>query len=500
MVEARWRRNLFFAHGSIMTTPSQAREIRRALAWRGGGQTAAQALTWAATLVVIRLLAPVDYGLVAMAGVVTGFLALLAGQGFAAALVRAPDPSRADVGRFLGLLVLVNAGLALIQLGVARPAAAWFGEPRVTDLLRATAVAYLLLPWIAVPTALAQRALDFRTPALVDLAGGVAGAAATLALAWAGFGVWALVAGQLVPLAVRAALWAAVTPWLVAPRFRLAGVADMARFGGAVTLNGVVWFFYAQADVAVAGRVLTTAEVGLYSTAFFLAALPVAKLVPALTEVGFSAYARLAHDRSAVANGFLKAVRLATLAAFPLFAGLAATAPIAIPVLLGPRWAGAVLPVQLLCAAMPFYAVANLFGPAVNALGRPRVQLGNALLGLLIMPPAFWFGATHAGALGLALAWALAYPLLFALSAHRSLGVIGAPPSALARAVAPAAIAAAIMAALVYAIAITLPPTTPALGSLVALGAASYAIGLRLAFPGRLRELVALVRPPRYSP
>ena len=64
--------------------------VRRALIWRSGGQAAGQILLWASTFVVLRLLAPADYGLVAMAAVLTGFLALLSGQGFTAALVQAP--------------------------------------------------------------------------------------------------------------------------------------------------------------------------------------------------------------------------------------------------------------------------------------------------------------------------------------------------------------------------------------------------------------------------
>ena len=494
MTANRLQRNPFFAHRlETMSNASASPSVRRALLWRAGGQGAAQLLLWGSTFVVLRLLAPADYGLVAMAAVLTGFLALLSGQGFTTALIQARDLTPADIRRFLGLLIAVNLALGLIQLAAAPAVAAYYATPAVTRLLQVQALAYLFIPWIAVPAALAQRALDFRTPALIDLAGSVAGALATLALALAHQGVWALIAGQLAPLAVRAAIWTARgrTPL---PSFRLGALGRLAHFGGAVTLNGVVWFLYAQADIVIAGRRLSAHEVGLYSTALFLAALPVAKLIPILNEVGFSAYARAAHDPAQVRAGFLKAARTVSLLTFPIFLGLAATAPALVPALLGAQWTGAVPVVRLLALAMPLYAVANLFGPAVNALGRPRVQLGNALIGLAIMPAAFWIGSAR-GASGIAAAWALAYPLLFAASMLRSLGVIGLAPRTLIRAVAPPTLAATAMGLAVLAVPDASLTDTPLLIGQIAAGALVYAALLRLAFPARLREALALVRP-----
>ena len=102
-----------------MSNASASPSVRRALLWRAGGQGAAQLLLWGSTFVVLRLLAPADYGLVAMAAVLTGFLALLSGQGFTTALIQARDLTPADIRRFLGLLIAVNLALGLIQLAAA---------------------------------------------------------------------------------------------------------------------------------------------------------------------------------------------------------------------------------------------------------------------------------------------------------------------------------------------------------------------------------------------
>ncbi len=492
MTAQRLARNPFSRTRENMVAPS-SHDVRRALIWRSGGQATAQLLLWASTFIVIRLLAPSDYGLIAMAAVVTGFLGLLAGQGFTVALIQAPVLDLAQARRFLGLLILVNLALAATQFTAAPVIAGYYGTPAVATLLRVQSFAYLLIPWVAVPAALAQREMDFRTPALIDFTGSVAGALATLALALAHQGVWALIAGQLAPLIMRAVVWTARgrTPL---PSFDLTALGRMAHFGGAVTLNGILWFAYAQADVLIAGRRLSAHEVGLYSTALFLAALPISKLLPVLNEVGLSAYARLAHDRAAVADGFLKVARLTSLAAFPIFFGLAAVAPALVPSLLGPQWTGSVPIVRLLSLAMPLFATTSLFGSAINALGRPRVQLGNALFGLAIMPAAFWLGSRH-GAVGIAAAWALAYPLLFAISATRSLRVIGLSRRALAAALAPATLASALMAIFVLALARAGASGTILLAAGIPGGALVYAATIALVFPARLREAIALARP-----
>lgn len=467
--------------------------VRAGVLWRSGGQLAAQLVFWASTLIVIRLLDPADYGLVALAAVVTGFLTLLAGQGFTAALIQAPDLPRVDARRFMMLLIAINLGLAAVQLLAAPAAAAYFREPRVADLLRVQALGYLLIPFAAVPAALAARELDFRTQTIVEWAGGFAGALTALAMAAAGFGVWALIGGQLMPLAVRAAMYA-FGRYALLPLPGIGRILPLARFGSAMTLNGVVWFLYSQADVVIGGRRLDADQIGLYATAFFLAALPITKLIPILNEVGFSAYSRVASDPDAVRAGFLKVVRLTSVLLFPVFLGLAATAPLLVPVLLGAKWAGSATPALFLALAMPLYALANLFGPAVNALGRPRVQLGNALFGLAIMPAAFWVGAGE-GPVGLAAAWTIAYPLLFGISAVRSLGVIGVPVIGLARAAGPPFLAAAAMAGIVHLVVRALGDAgwAPLVG-VVALGVAVYAMILRFALRARLAEALAMVR------
>src|SRR5690349_3627923 len=96
--------------------PGLTRRVRGAVLWRSGSQIAAQLVTWTATFLVIRLLDPADYGLFAMTQVVLMFLNLMNGYGFANALVRSETVTPLEIRQMFGLLILLNAGLALSQL------------------------------------------------------------------------------------------------------------------------------------------------------------------------------------------------------------------------------------------------------------------------------------------------------------------------------------------------------------------------------------------------
>lgn len=455
--------------------------VRRAVAWRSGVQLGVQLLTWASTLIVLRLLAPADYGVMAMAQLVIGLLTLVAGQGFAAAAVAAPELTRDDVRRLLGVQLMLGVTLGMVQAAAAPLAAEWFREPRLVPLLQLLALAYPLATATALAAALRQRALDFRAAALVEGGAAVVQAAATLAVAAAGWGVWALAWGQLAGTAARALGWIAAGHGLARPLFRLGGARALVATGSLLTVNGLLFYGLAQAPVLIGGRILTPEAIGLYSTAFFLASLPAARFLPVLSEVGLAAYSRRRDDPAAFSDSFRLVTRVVAVSSFPLYLGLAATAPDAAPVLLGGQWAGAAPHFVGVGLAMPAYTLFCLFGPPSYALGRARVQTTVLLFALALMPAAFALGAARAGAIGLSAAWAVAFPLAAAFAAALTLPRIGVPWRAFLADFGRPLLAAVLMGAAVAALRPWLPdPPAVRLALCVGIGAAAYAGLVRL--------------------
>lgn len=469
-------------------------QVRSAVIWRSGSQIAAQLVAWVSTFLVIRILDPQDYGLFAMAQVMLTFLNMLNGYGLASAIIQRPQVSDHQVRQLFGMLLTLNIGLAALQFLTAPLVAAYFRQPIVADLLRALALPYLFTPFIALPFALLGRAMDFKKQAQANMISAVAGAAAALGGALAGLGVWTLVLAPTVLFATRAlAMTIAARSWM-RPSFDFRGAGDITRFGAVMAVSQLFWFLQSQADVFIAGRFLDPHWLGIYTTSLFLTQIFVSKFVPALNEVAFSAYARIQHDRAAVASAFVRAARIIMVAAMPFYIGLAVTAEPLVLTVLGDKWAETAPIIRILALAMPFMTLLVLYTPACDASGRPGVGVRNGAIGAAILTVAFLIGVQW-GVTGLALAWVAAYPLYFAVASWRALPVIGANAASLSKAVAPPIVASLAMGAVVLLVDRTLPALAPVphLITLIAVGGAAYAAWMWTFGREVVRELIAIV-------
>lgn len=478
--------------------PSLAAQVRTAVIWRSGSQVLTQIVSWASTLIVIRLLAPEDYGLFAMAQVMLTLLSTMNGWGLASALIREDEVSEERLRQTLGMLILLNGGLALTQFIAAPLVAAWFEQPMVTQLLRVQSLLYLAVPFCALPHAILSRRMDFRRPAQVRLAAAFAGAITALTGALSGWGVWTLVSAPMMMLLTEAVgmTWAARAP--IRPSFRFTGARHIAGFGGVMTATQIFWFVQSQADVMIAGRVLDPHSLGVYTTGLFLAQLMAAKFVPPINEVAYAAYSRQQTEGQAdqIAPALLATVRLVMLVGLPAYAGLAVVAPVLVPVLLGEKWVGIVPLLPILAGAMAMLTLQILFSPATNARGFPGIALKVTMLGSVVMPLAFFTGS-YWGVAGFAWGWVGGMAVLLAATIALSRSVLGFSLTGLGRAILPPLAAALVMAGgvalMLRALPLTLPPLA-ALASAVALGVALYLGALHLIAPDRLAEALRFVR------
>lgn len=469
--------------------------VRTAVIWRSGTQIVAQLIAWASTFLVIRILAPEDYGLFAMTGVVLALLNLANGWGLASALIQKTEVTLADRRQTFGLLIAVNAVLALGQCLLAPLAAAYFRDPRLTELLRVQALLYATTPFIALQYAMLARTMDYRIQGWVNIGAATLSALAALAGALAGWGVWTLVFAPMVLFGARAIGFTLAARSLVWPSFDFRGAGALATFGGTMALTQLFQFLLSQADIFIAGRAFDAHTLGLYTTGLFLAQIFLNKVVPPLNEVAFSAFARIQHDAALAARAFTGATRLVMLAALPFFFGLAATAEPVVAVALGPKWMEAVPIVRLLALAMPFMTLQALFVPATDARGQPRIAARNAMNGALLLPLCYLVGVRW-GIEGLAASWLVAMPLWCAISAARSLPVIGITVRDLLAAIGPLALSAIVMALAVSAVdmRMTAVEDLPRLGVLVATGAAAYLAMLLIVAREPLVQLLRLAR------
>lgn len=456
--------------------------VRSAVFWRSGSQIVAQMVMWTATIFVVRLLDPHDYGLFAMSQVILVLFNFLNGYSFASGVIQAESVDSRRISQVFGLLILLNGGLAILQFLLAPLAGAYFRQPIVTDMLRVQALLYIATPFIALPSAILARSLDFRNQAKANLAGALAGAGAALTGALCSMGVWTLVIAPIIMMAVRAIGLTLASGIRLRPTFRFDGLGSILSFGGALLLCQLFWIIQSQSDVFLAGRQLDPHNLGLYTEALFLTQIVTAKFIPPLNEVAFPAYATLHKEGGKVGPAFLTSVRLTMLIAMPLYLGMAVVAWPLVETLFGDKWLEMAPLVATLALAMPFFALQIICSPSTNALGMPGVYVRTSIAGAIIMPVAFMAGMQW-GIEGMTRAWLVATPLLLLVTLALTLPKLGLGWRDILLSVLPTASAALAMAAVVHAIAqeIVWIASPLRLAILVAVGAAVYG-GLLFAF------------------
>ncbi len=478
--------------------------IRSAIFWRSGSQIVSQMMSWVVTLAVIRLLDPADYGLFAMTQVILNFATFLNGYGLVSALVQSDTVETHRLRQAFTIMLLLNGALALLQLAIAPLAADYYDQPMVADLLRVQALLYLSTPFLSVPEAIMGRALDFKRPALVNLIAAIASAAVALVGALSGWGVWTLVFAPIAGFWVKAAGYVIATGFKPIPTFDFRGTGAMVAYGASLLGGQLFWIVQSQADIFIGGRMLEPHQLGLYAEALFLTQIFVSKFVPPLNDVAFPAFARMQKDVSRVAWSFCKAVKLLLLLTCPIYLGMAVTAEPLVETLFGQKWLEMARFVAILALAMPFMTLQVMFAPVSNALGRPGTTARVAGVGAVLMPIAFLIGIRF-GAIGLAWAWLIAFPILTAVTARLAGGPMGLRFADLIRAAAPGLGCSILMAGVVMAVDRLLPPLSAPvrLCVLVPAGGIAFLAALMLCARGTLMELVALVvrrAPPVQAP
>src|SRR5260221_6000139 len=153
------------AAGAPVGEPALRQRVMRALAWALTGRLLAQAMSWVITLVVIRLLTPDDYGLMALATIFVTLVALVNELGMSGALIQADRLTDRQIRQTYGLVIVVQLAFTVAIATAALPIALFFNDARLAPILQVSSLQFVFLAFEIIPESLLMRALDFRLKA-----------------------------------------------------------------------------------------------------------------------------------------------------------------------------------------------------------------------------------------------------------------------------------------------------------------------------------------------
>lgn len=363
--------------------PSLLQTAGRAALWQvvgGGWQTAVRL---AGSLFLARALQPSDFGLFGMAMLVQEFITYIGAFGLQVGLVAKKDVSEADVSTcFWGMAGI--RGLMFLGGELAAPLAGmFFGDPRLVNVVRGVSCTFLFQAVEIVPSALLTKDLRFRTlnaiqATAITLETGLAvGLALTTEL-----GYWSLVAAMVASALLSAAATFVAARWVPRFLFSRASFRYLSNFGGNTLGFSIVNYFHHNLDYLLVGRLLGAGALGFYEYAYRIPHLVFDRVVRPVGLVAFPALAKVRDDDAKVIEGYLKTVQFLAIISFPVLAGLAAVADVAVPVLWGDRWTPIVTPLRVLCLCAALRCVPQAAGAVLYCRDRPDAPFRIGLAGL----------------------------------------------------------------------------------------------------------------------
>ena len=473
---------------------------------RGGlaklcGQGATSGLRVGFMVVLARLLEPSDFGLVAMVMGVTAVLELFTTAGLSSAAVQRSIITEDQMSTLFWINILVGIILGLLCWSLAPLLVAFYHEPRLFWPTVAIGAAFVFSSAGVQQNALLQRQMRYVTLTAIEVIAQLTSVCVGVSLAFAGYGYWALVGAAVVlPATMTVCMWV-VTAWIPGrPRWD-AELPSMLRFGGTVTLNGVVIYGAYNLDKVLLGRVWGAAALGYYSMAAQLINVPTATLNRVVGEVAFSALSRLQDDLTRFRNYFLKGYALVVSMTLPITAFAATFAEDIVLVILGPKWADAVPIFRLLSPTILVFGMINPLAWLMLSSRRQVRSLKLALVIAALVITSYFVGLPY-GPKGVASAFSTAMVLW--LVPHVIWAVHGTPISSwdLFRTASRPLIAASAAAAVAFAVQSYFGEFQSPLVRLLSEGGVMFAVycGILLFVMGQKDSYVDLLRSLNSSP
>jgi PST family polysaccharide transporter len=393
-----------------MPTTKMDNSLIRSLAWSATGDWVSQIFTWGAFLVILRLLAPSDFGIVALVASFQPFLSYVSGFGIPRAVVtlrHLSDEQLAQLNTLGILLGLAGFGLAVLA---AEPVALFFRMPHLAAVMVVSCLTLVTNGIQSVSNGLLAKNMRFRTLSLLNATSASIAAIVTLLLAWLHFGYWALVLGNLSAALVRTILVILSRGQTYAIP-KLGMLQEPLKFGWHVLVSLIALNSYQNLDNLTAGRMLGQTALGFYGMAWSLANVPLEKITSLITTVIPTYLASLRNDLPAIRRYVRGITGNLSLVTFPACVGLGVVAPEFVPLVMGHKWIGAVPPLEILAIYAAFRSIVALLSKVLTALGNPRFVMWNDLASVVVLGTAFYIGS-HWGVTGIAWAWVVAYPPL----------------------------------------------------------------------------------------
>lgn len=347
----------------------------KGVGWSAADTFLAQGIAFVVGIVLARLLTPEEYGLI---GIVTIFTTVMLGvvdSGFSNALIRKQNVTNEDYNT----LFIFNLVVSVLMFGLLFVGAPWistfFERPQLVLLIRIMGGILILQALSIVQNTILTKKIDFKTKTKASVLSAFCSGVVGIAMAFAGFGVWALVAQQLSrQLLYSICLWI-FNKWMPTLKVSISSIKYMWGFGWKLLVSGLLENIWKELYQVIVGKFYSPAVLGQYTRSKQYSSLFSSNITSIVQRVTYPVLAEVQNDKDRMTNGYRRIIKITMLITTVLMFSMGAVAEPLIYCLIGPQWYQAATFLPLICISMSLYPLHAINLNMLQVQGRSDIFL-----------------------------------------------------------------------------------------------------------------------------
>lgn len=371
-------------------------KVMTGLAWKFGERILAQFVSLVVSIILARILAPSDFGAIALIMVFITIANVFVSNGFGSALVQKKDADNIDFSSVFFANLGVSIIIYIIIFALAPYVAEFYSMPVMKAALRVLGIRVIVAAINSVQQAYVSKYMMFQRFFWSTLFGTIFSGVVGIFMAYHGFGVWALVAQYLINTCTDTiVLWVTVK-WRPEWIFSWERAKGLIRYGWKMLASGLLDTGYTQLRSLLIGKVYTTEDLAYYNQGDKYSSFVIKNINTSISAVVLPAMSQIQDDRERVKEMTRKSIQVSSYVIWPLMIGVAAVADPFVRVVLTEKWIDCVPYLQVLCFSYALWPIHTSNLQAINALGRSdiflKLEIIKKIIGIVIIFVSLQFG------------------------------------------------------------------------------------------------------------
>ncbi|MCI8346279.1 MAG: lipopolysaccharide biosynthesis protein [Clostridia bacterium] len=353
----------------------QKKKVISSFFWRFAERCGAQGVLFIVSIILARLLAPEIYGTVALVTVFTTILQVFVDSGMANALIQKKDADETDFSTVF-FFNIITCGLLYLGMYVIAPLiAGFYNNSELTDVIRVLSLTLVISGVKNIQQAYVSRNMLFKRFFYATLGGTLVAAVVGIAMAYKGFGVWALVIQQVLNAFVDTVILWLTVKWRPQKIFSFHRLKGLFSYGWKMLVSGLLDSAYGNIRQLIIGKMYSSSDLAYYNRGRQFPNFIVSNINSSIDSVLFPVMSSVQDDREAVKQMTRKSIKTSVYIMAPLMMGLAFMADTVVSLVLTDKWSECVPFLRIFCITFMFYPIHTANLNAINAMGRSDLFL-----------------------------------------------------------------------------------------------------------------------------